>query len=624
MSYLNLNDYNDPIKPYILDALEKRRLLELEMRKDIHAAFEGFISPIVSYLAFQKGEFKGIDANLEKLIEEAKKGLNAKLNFIIYETLRQGASIALSVSGRLKIDEAVFNSSHNKPVATGEARRSSSKTQDINIDINEIQLDISKKSEELAKHRMEKQRIYNEKEFKLSDRVWDLSNGQGERIKSLIKEGINMDCKKLAKLLDECAKTGNSKPIKEYPNMMKRLKGRFPPDTSFAAMRASRNELSELYFTTSIKDYLENPYIEAVQWLLANNRLKMYEEECDCNDIAYEDVYGLGRGIYPIDKVPDRPHVMCLCTIAPITRRKLQKQLEGGMKLGNVPPEEWFEGQNHENNIELIKSKYIETGLKLFHNEKGRALGLASIDIIKEHKWFIDGVQKCDKRAFLDDLHKVNGRALYILAKHTGNMQVEFYSEKGSHYDPSTNKIHCNLTRDRKHADNEVLKFNLGMRTFLHEAGHWLDSNRFNEISGLTKKMPYLSAYIAKDVLNYINKTGYSIMGSGYASINKGSISQLPEKIKQQIINELKVNKYINSNISDLYGAMTANKINTGFRHKIEYWNYDKPSVFIYRLTSEAVAEMFESLGHPERIKAMREFLPNAWGYFNMRLDEVF
>ena len=624
MSYLNLSDYDDPIKPYICDALEKRRVLELKMRKNIHMAFDSFISPVVAYIANQKGEFKGINATLEKLIEEAKKELNAKLNFIIYETLRQGASIALSVSGRLKIDEAVFNSSHNKPVATGEARRSSSKTQDINIDINEIQLDISKKSEELAKHKMEKQRIYNEKEFKLSDRVWDLSNGQGERIKSLIKEGINMDCKKLAKLLDECAKTGNSKPIKEYPNMMKRLKGRFPPDTSFAAMRASRNELSELYFTTSIKDYLENPYIEAVQWLLANNRLKMYEKECDCNDIAYEDVYGLGRGIYPIDKVPDRPHVMCLCTIAPITRRKLQKQLEGGMKLGNVPPEDWFEGQNHENNIELIKSKYIETGLKLFHNEKGRALGLASIDIIKEHKWFIDGVQKCDKRAFLDDLHKVNGRALYILAKHTGNMQVEFYSEKGSHYDPSTNKIHCNLTRDRKHADNEVLKFNLGMRTFLHEAGHWLDSNRFNEISGLTKKMPYLSAYIAKDVLNYINKTGYSIMGSGYAPINKGSISQLPEKIKQQIINELKVNKYINSNISDLYGAMTANKINTGFRHKIEYWNYDKPSVFIYRLTSEAVAEMFESLGHPDRIKAMREFLPNAWGYFNMRLDEVF
>ena len=71
MSYSNLKDYNDPIKPYILDALEKRRLLELEMRKSIHTAFEGFLSPIVSYIAFQKGEFKGMDATLEKLIEKA-------------------------------------------------------------------------------------------------------------------------------------------------------------------------------------------------------------------------------------------------------------------------------------------------------------------------------------------------------------------------------------------------------------------------------------------------------------------------------------------------------------------------------------------------------------------------
>ena len=628
MSYSNYKDYNDPIKPYVHDSLEMLRRLSYTQYQQIKNAYLETTSLISNYIANQKGEFKGINATLEKLIEEAKKELNAKLNFIIYETLRQGASIALSVSGRLKIDEAVFNSSHNKPIATGEARRSSSKTQDINIDINEIQLDISKKSEELAKHKMEKQRIYNEKEFKLSDRVWDLSNGQGERIKSLIKEGINMDCKKLAKLLDECAKTGNSKPIKEYPNMMKRLKGRFPPDTSFAAMRASRNELSELYFTTSIKDYLENPYIEAVQWLLANNRLKMYEEECDCNDIAYEDVYGLGRGIYPIDKVPDRPHVMCLCTIAPITRRKLQKQLEGGMKLGNVPPEEWFEGQNHENNIELIKSKYIETGLKLFHNEKGRALGLASIDIIKEHKWFVDGVQKCDKRAFLDDLHKVNGRALYILAKHTGNMQVEFYSNyNDSFYTPNENKIYCNLINDSHKSDNQALGFKVGMRTFLHEAGHWLDSNIRTEIGMLRQKMPLLSAYIGKDVLNYINKTGYSVMGSGYEPITKDSLTKkikIPEKIRLKIVQDIFTNREVNSNISDLYGSKTANLINTGFRHDKDYWSYNNIKLHSDRVKAEAIAEMFESLGHPERIKAMREFLPNSWAYFNMILNEVF
>ena len=534
------------------------------------------------------------------------------------------------MSGRLKIDEAVFNSSHNRPVATGEARRSSSKTQDINIDINEIQLDISKKSEELAKHKMEKQRIYNEKEFKLSDRVWDLSNGQGERIKSLIKEGINMDCKKLAKLLDECAKTGNSKPIKEYPNMMKRLKGRFPPDTSFAAMRASRNELSELYFTTSIKDYLENPYIEAVQWLLANNRLKMYEEECDCNDIAYEDVYGLGRGIYPIDKVPDRPHVMCLCTIAPITRRKLQKQLEGGMKLGNVPPEDWFEGQNHENNIELIKSKYIETGLKLFHNEKGRALGLASIDIIKEHKWFIDGVQKCDKRAFLDDLHKVNGRALYILAKHTGNMQVEFYSDRGSLYNIAENKIYCNLINDRIRGDNIEAGFKLGMLGFLHETGHWLDSNRFNKICGITLRSESLLAYLKYDTIYKINEFGKAC-NKNYKPINvltKTTIQNVDTMIKQEITNYIKKNIDINSVVSDIFGAMTYEEIagreyNKLYGHGYNYWNYANKSGF--KIKAEVIANFFEVFGSGgERMKAINEYFPTTWKYFNYILGECF
>jgi len=348
----------------------------------------------------------------------------------------------------------------------------------------------------------------------------------------------------------------------------------------------------------------------------------MYEDECDCNDIAYEDVYGLGRGIYPIDKVPDRPHVMCLCNIAPITRRKLKKQLEGGMKLGNVPTKEWFEKQNHENNIELIKSNYIETGLKLFHNEKGRALGLASIDIIKEHKWFIDGVHAEDKKSFLDDLHKVNGRALYILAKHTGDMQVEFYSDRGSLYSPKENKIYCNLIRDSNKRDNQALEFKLGMRSFLHEAGHWLDSNIHTEIGRLRGEMSLLSAYIGKDVLNFINKVGYNTIGKDYKPINNPSL--LSDKVKEEIIKILKLNKDINSNISDLYGAMTANKITTGFRHDLDYWNYGKPSVFKDRVKAEAIAEMFESLGHPQRIEAMQSFLPSAWHYFNMILDEVF
>ena len=620
MRYSNYKNYNDPIKPYIYDSLEMLRILEYKQYQDIKNAYTENMKIITDSIRMPKGKFKGIDTELKKLIEEAKKELNVNLNFIIYETLKQGASIALSINARLKVDEELYSQKklNGEMHLIGEASRPT--TKDKNVIVKKIQLDVSKKSEEIARHTMEKKRLYREKEFKLSSRVWDLSNGQGEKIKKLVEAGINMDCKKLAKALDECGKMGNSKPIKEYPNMMKRLKGRFPPDTSFAAMRVARNELSELYFTTSIKDYLENPYIEAVQWLLANNRLKMYEDECDCNDIAYEDVYGLGRGIYPIDKVPDRPHVMCLCNIAPITRRKLKKQLEGGMKLGNVPTKEWFEKQNHENNIELIKSNYIETGLKLFHNEKGRALGLASIDIIKEHKWFIDGVHAEDKKSFLDDLHKVNGRALYILARHTQNMQVDFYSETKTFYSLRENKIYCNLIKDALRVDNKKMEFELGMKSFLHETGHWLDCNINNKKWGVTEKLPFLLSNLLFDTLRNINKLGKEIDKNfiPLKELTTEELTKIPKNIKEHILKSVAKEYGINSAVSDILGGLTQNYIkDNGFIHRDTYWNYNNKSLYSNLLRFETFANMFEAyaVGN-DRLKIMNDFFPLSFRYF--------
>ena len=94
-----------------------------------------------------------------------------------------------------------------------------------------------------------------------------------------------------------------------------------------------------------------------------------------------------------------------------------------------------------------------------------------------------------DKKNFLDDLYKVNGRALYILARHTGDMQVEFYSEEPPQYDPIRNKIFYNLIGFANEEDNKKAGFKLGMLGFLHETGHWLDSNRFNTSYGITRNM---------------------------------------------------------------------------------------------------------------------------------------
>ena len=607
MSYSNYKNYNDPIKPYVHDSLEMLRLLGYTQYQQIRQAYIETTKLVTNYIAFQKGEFKGIDANLEKLIEKAKEELNAKLNYIIYETLRRGASIALSVSGRLKIDEAIFNSSHNEPVATGEARGSSSKTQDINIDINEMQLDISKKSGELAKHRMEKQRLYREKEFKLSDRVWDLSNGAGDGIKALVEAGVNMDCKKLAKAIDEYTGKGNKKTIKEYPNMMKRLKGRFPPDTTFAAMRVARNELSELYFTTSIKDYLENPYIEAVQWLLADSRLKMYEEECDCSDIAYEDVYGLGRGIYPIDKVPDRPHVMCMCNIAPITRRKLKKQLEGGMTLGNVPPEDWFKKQKKQLELDLLQDTSKE----------------AAPYSLSKFEW-LNKTKENEKALLLEDFSRVNTIFIKKLNACQNPLIADIHYKENPHFNIKENKIYYNaFIKDPRSIE---AGFKTNMTSFLHEAGHYLDYNLSKDGKPLHTKMRNLEYFLKKDALDFINKIYRGKLGKQAVDFKNLSMQELKngldfyrklgdlkniKDLDKLVGFELSKNKIVNSAISDLIGGVTNNMIVIEYGHKTSYWQQKG------HLEAEAVAHFFEAVGSGgDRLKMLKSCFPFSFAYF--------
>ena len=615
MSYSNYKNYNDPLKPYIHDSLEMLRLLGYTQYQQIRQAYVETTKLVTNYLAFQKGEFKGIDATLEKLIEKAKEELNVKLNFIIYETLRQGVSIALSVSGRLKIDEAIFNS-NKKPVATGEARRSSPKTQDVNILIKKTQLDISKKSGELAKHRMEKQRLYREKEFKLSDRVWDLSKGAGEGIKALVEAGVNMDCKKLAKAIDEYAGKGNKKTIKEYPNMMKRLKGRFPPDTTFAAMRVARNELSELYFTTSLCDYLENPYIEAVQWLLANNRLKMYEEECDCSDIAYEDVYGLGRGIYPIDKVPDRPHVMCMCNIAPITRRKLKKQLEGGMKLGNVPPEDWFKKQKEQLELDLLQDTSKE----------------AAPYSLSKFEW-LNKTKENEKALLLEDFSRVNTIFIKKINACQKPLIADIHYKNVPRYDVKENKIYLNIFQDDLRSKEAGFKTN--MTGFLHEAGHYLDYNLSKDGKPLHTKMKNLDHFLTTDALRFVNKIyNQALPKNQFISFKTLEGAEFDKTLQfykkigvikevdftRLVANELLKNREANSAVSDLLEGLTdgklAGRMLDGYGHleagKPNYWKSSNSTI-----KAEATAHLFEAIGSGgNRLKAIISAFPFTFNYF--------
>ena len=492
-----------------------------------------------------------------------------------------------------------------------------------------IQRDIIAQASAISKSSMHKRKVFRDKEFKLSDSIWDKSKDNVDTLKKIIEQNINKDVTQCAKAIDLYVKKGFSKACREYPNMMRRLKGRIPGSTSFAAYRLARNEIAEITFRATLEDYADNPFVEAVKWLLANNRLKQYEDKCCCNELAYEDKYGLGHGIFPLDKVPDRPHVMCLCTVAPISSRRLKKAIKDGLQIGNVPTKEWLDSMREEKDAEIIKDKDNRFAFNIFQNEDDKVLKTSCIDAITSHDWFIDGVQDIDKEAFLEDLNKLTSEGLFLLARYTGEMQAELYHRGASRYNIRENKIYTNLLETPiKLGDNKALGYKLGMATFLHETGHWLDSNITGEKLGLTFKMEKLYSSIRDDVLNAINKAGKELYKDKFTplkELNKASLDGLDPRIKNAVTNKISANIHINSNISDMYGALTQNEItgkignNKVYGHADSYWQCNNKTEYAVKVHAEFIAEAFESLCSSRRIEAMQKYLPSAWKEFTSK-----
>lgn len=90
---------------------------------------------------------------------------------------------------------------------------------------------------------------------------------------------------------------------------------RTPGGASYAAHRLGRTELNNAFHTTSVRSYQESPYVDGVHWTLSGS----HPTPDDCNNYAEQNEFDLGRGVFPPDSVPDKPHPQCLCYITPIT-----------------------------------------------------------------------------------------------------------------------------------------------------------------------------------------------------------------------------------------------------------------------------------------------------------------
>jgi hypothetical protein len=81
---------------------------------------------------------------------------------------------------------------------------------------------------------------------------------------------------------------------------------------SNAARRLARTEIMRAYGLATIESAKEIPGVRGIQWRLSGS----HPEDDSCTDIAHRDV-GLGRGVYPVNDVPQYPqHPNELCVLS--------------------------------------------------------------------------------------------------------------------------------------------------------------------------------------------------------------------------------------------------------------------------------------------------------------------
>ena len=150
----------------------------------------------------------------------------------------------------------------------------------------------------------------------LSDRIWEQSENYRTIMRDLIQESvaIGQDAVKTARMLQQYVRQGAQTLAKDYPNMMKRMKGRIPGNISYEALRLARTEMTAAFGEGTIAAARVSPSYIGMKWVLSHSHPMV-----DICDTLAEHDEGLGRGVYsPGDEPPYPAHPNCICTLVPV------------------------------------------------------------------------------------------------------------------------------------------------------------------------------------------------------------------------------------------------------------------------------------------------------------------
>lgn len=151
--------------------------------------------------------------------------------------------------------------------------------------------------------------------------------------------------------------------------------------TRYTAERIARTESARAWLDGYLKKYGEdNERVVAHKWKLSS-RHPVFDI---CDMYAKADMYGLGKGVFPKDKIPNLPvHPHCLCYLSPVYKSELKdkKQKENIQEAGDkwlktLPKQEqykvlglnglkaWQNGADWRNYARNYSTDYAKTRLK--------------------------------------------------------------------------------------------------------------------------------------------------------------------------------------------------------------------------------------------------------------------
>lgn len=147
--------------------------------------------------------------------------------------------------------------------------------------------------------------------YRLSDRIWRTDQRTRNRIDELLAYEIRNGTAAvdIARRLEEFLLPGRE---------LVRTRKPYGRDGSYDALRLARTEITAAAGRSTMAAAEANPFVRALAWRLSGSHPDGLD--CECEGNATEDRYGLGPGVYPLDKVPRYPaHPHCLCNLQQVT-----------------------------------------------------------------------------------------------------------------------------------------------------------------------------------------------------------------------------------------------------------------------------------------------------------------